>query len=288
MEFVAIDVETANSDMASICQIGLAKFLNGKVVEEWCSLIDPEDYFEARNINIHDIDEESVIGKPTFPEVIETLKRHLGSSICVCHMPFDRIALDKAFRKYEIEPLALSWIDSAKVARRTWKDVATKGYGLPNLCNKIGYSFRHHDALEDAKAAGHVLLAAINESNTDLEGWKQRITIPLRSFNSTKGVSIPREGNPEGALFGEVVVITGTFERSQPELSQLASDIGCLVTSGVTMKTTMLIVGDRDAGRYNGKEKSGKLQKAEELIANKGQKIRILMESDFMELISRE
>ena len=25
MEFVAIDVETANADMASICQIGLAK-----------------------------------------------------------------------------------------------------------------------------------------------------------------------------------------------------------------------------------------------------------------------
>jgi len=284
MEFVAIDVETANSDMASICQIGLAKFSNGKLVEEWCSLIDPEDYFDSMNICIHGIDEECVVGKPTFPEIIETLKHYLGCSICVSHMPFDQTAINKAFLKYGIEPLALYWMDSAKVARRTWSDVAAKGYGLANLCNKIGYSFRHHDALEDAKAAGHVLLAAINESNMNLEGWKQRIKQPIGSTNLTKGAAIQREGNPEGALFGEVAVITGSFERSQMELSKLAADIGCNVTSGVTKKTTVLIVGDRDVGRYGGKEKSGKLQKAEQLVAN-GQRIRILMESDFMELV---
>lgn len=28
-DFVAIDVETANADMASICQIGIAGFANG-------------------------------------------------------------------------------------------------------------------------------------------------------------------------------------------------------------------------------------------------------------------
>ena len=43
MQFVAIDVETANADMGSICQVGLAKFVDGKVAEEWCTLVDPED-----------------------------------------------------------------------------------------------------------------------------------------------------------------------------------------------------------------------------------------------------
>lgn len=33
MEFVAIDVETANADMASICQIGLAKYKDGNLEE---------------------------------------------------------------------------------------------------------------------------------------------------------------------------------------------------------------------------------------------------------------
>jgi len=52
MEFVAIDVETANADMASICQIGLAKFKDGQLVEEWSSFIDPEDYFDFIKIGV--------------------------------------------------------------------------------------------------------------------------------------------------------------------------------------------------------------------------------------------
>lgn len=285
MNFVAIDVETANSDQASICQIGVAKFANGELVEEWCSLINPEDYFEPRNIFIHGIEEEFVVGKPTFPQIIETLQNYLEGSICVSHMPFDQIALDKAFRKYEIEPFAIDWIDSAKVARRTWADVAKKGYGLRNLCEKIGYAFQHHDALEDAKAAGHVLLAAMTETNLDLEGWKQRIKMPI----GAKGAGIAGDGNPEGGLFGEVAVITGTFVRvqSQSELSQMARDIGCNVVEGVNKKTTMLIVGDRDVEKYDGKKQSNKREKAEKLIKN-GQMIRFLTESDFMELVARE
>jgi len=35
MEFVAIDVETANSDMSSICQLGMAHFAGGGIIEEW-------------------------------------------------------------------------------------------------------------------------------------------------------------------------------------------------------------------------------------------------------------
>ena len=38
MNFVSVDVETANSDRASICQIGIAVFKDGKLVDEWVSL----------------------------------------------------------------------------------------------------------------------------------------------------------------------------------------------------------------------------------------------------------
>ena len=64
MNFVAIDVETANADMASICQIGIAKFENGVLVEEWVSLINPEDYFHFINVDIHGIGESDVADEP--------------------------------------------------------------------------------------------------------------------------------------------------------------------------------------------------------------------------------
>lgn len=46
--FVAIDVETANAKRASICQIGLVVYDNRKVVDEWSTLINPEDSFAWR------------------------------------------------------------------------------------------------------------------------------------------------------------------------------------------------------------------------------------------------
>lgn len=47
-EFVAVDVETANPDLASICQIGVVAFADGDVAGSWQSLIDPEDYLPGK------------------------------------------------------------------------------------------------------------------------------------------------------------------------------------------------------------------------------------------------
>jgi DNA polymerase III epsilon subunit-like protein len=46
MNFVAVDVETANSSLASICQIGAAFFIDGKLCETWETLVNPEEYFD--------------------------------------------------------------------------------------------------------------------------------------------------------------------------------------------------------------------------------------------------
>jgi len=47
--------------------------------------------------------------------------------------------------------------------------------GLANVCRIIGYEFKHHDALEDAKASGQVLLAAIEATGLDVESWLTRV-----------------------------------------------------------------------------------------------------------------
>ena len=43
MKFISLDVETANPDMSSICQVGIVHFEDGKPVETWSSLVDPWD-----------------------------------------------------------------------------------------------------------------------------------------------------------------------------------------------------------------------------------------------------
>jgi DNA polymerase-3 subunit epsilon len=282
MDFVAIDLETANADMASICQIGLAKFKNGQLMDVWSSLVDPEDYFDSINIDIHGITEDDVLGSPTFPEIITNLSSFLSDSVCVSHTHFDRVSIGRALEKYSLSPIKTVWLDSARVARRTWEECAGRGYGLSNVCKIIGYNFKHHDALEDAKASGQVLIAAIKKTGLDIEAWLKRVKQPIDLSNSSRGSAIKRDGNPEGELYGEVLVFTGALEITRSEAANLAASIGCSVAQGVSKKTSLLIVGDQDITKFSGKEKSSKHLKAEQLIS-KGQQIRIIKEGDFKE-----
>lgn len=52
MRFLALDVETAYADRASICAIGAVEFVDGQPGREWFGLVDPKDYFDAINIDI--------------------------------------------------------------------------------------------------------------------------------------------------------------------------------------------------------------------------------------------
>ena len=96
MDFVAVDVETANADRASICQIGLAKYEQGVLSQEWKSYVDPEDYFDDINVYIHGIDESVVKGAPTFPALADKLYSFLDTRVIVCHTHFDRVAMHQA------------------------------------------------------------------------------------------------------------------------------------------------------------------------------------------------
>jgi DNA polymerase-3 subunit epsilon len=284
MQFVAIDVETANADMASICQIGVAKYIEGQLTEEWSSLVNPNDYFDYINIQIHGITEEDVVGSPTFPEVASILHSFLDGSISVSHTHFDRVSISRALEKYKLPEINTTWLDSARVARRTWEEFAWSGYGLANVCEKIGYTFKHHDALEDAKASAQVLLAAIRTTGLDIQSWIKRVKLPIGPASDFNGWKISREGNPEGELYGEVLVFTGALQITRREAADLAASIGCTVATGVTKKTTMLVVGDQDIRKLAGNTKSSKHRKAEQLI-REGQQIRIVKESDFKELV---
>jgi DNA polymerase-3 subunit epsilon len=284
MEFVSIDVETANADMASICQIGVARFVDSALADEWKTYVDPDDYFDGINVSIHGIDEAVVRGAPTFPEVAATLNQFLSGHIVVSHTHFDRVALHQAANRHNVVAPSCIWLDSARVARRAWSEFSSRGYGLSNICKAIGYEFKHHDALEDAKAAGNILIAAMAHSKLDLEGWLNRVQQPIDPYRARSGSAIKREGKPEGPLHGEILVFTGALEIPRRQAADMAADVGCQVASSVTKKTTLLVVGDQDVQRLAGHTKSSKHRKAESLLL-KGQPIRILRGSDFQELI---
>jgi DNA polymerase-3 subunit epsilon len=283
MDFVVVDVETANADLSSICQIGIASFHKGDLADAWETLVNPEDYFSPVNISIHGIDEYRVKDAPTWAEVFPQVASRLQEMIVVSHTPFDRLALARACDRSNLARFDCTWLDSARVVRRAWPQFSRSGYGLSNVAACFGIDYKAHDALEDARCAGLLLLRAIAETNIGLEQWLIRVTQPLHPLvHDHSGHA--RDGNPDGEFFGEVLVFTGALTIPRGEAADLAASAGCRVDDGVTKHTTMLVVGDQDLRRLAGFVKSTKQRKAE-LLISEGQHIRILGEGDFRRIV---
>lgn len=183
-DFIAIDVETANSDYSSICQVGIAVFKNGEMIDSIISYVNPETDFSSMNIKIHKITPDLVSNAPTFGIFIKKIRNLVDGQILVHHTAFDRVAIKKASAKYFEFPPDCYWLDSSMVARQVWSECSSKGYGLSDLAKKFNIPFEHHDALEDAKTAGYILLKALNESG-----------IPLKKI-----AGVPSKPKPKSAL----------------------------------------------------------------------------------------
>ncbi|MCO1340289.1 hypothetical protein BJH93_15575 [Kocuria polaris] len=67
LNFTAVDVETANSSYASICQIAAVQVRAGRVIGRHTWYVRPEasvGEFTPRNTEIHGITRDMVIGAP--------------------------------------------------------------------------------------------------------------------------------------------------------------------------------------------------------------------------------
>ena len=75
VRFVALDVETANADAASICQIGIALVDASGAMETHSFFIDPRDPFAPFNTRLHGISAATVaLIEATDPAVADILR----------------------------------------------------------------------------------------------------------------------------------------------------------------------------------------------------------------------
>ncbi|WP_233557129.1 3'-5' exonuclease [Gemmobacter lutimaris] len=158
--FFALDVETANHDRGSICQIGVACVRPDHSIDTWMTYVDPRvDRWVFTSL--HGISARTVQGAPTFPEVLSMLRGALSGTIVYQHSGFDRSAIAAACGNCGHPIPDWTWRDSVQVARRAWPELrGNGGHGLASLKRHLGLVFRHHDAGEDARAAAEVVLHA--------------------------------------------------------------------------------------------------------------------------------
>lgn len=281
MNYFVLDVETANPDYASICQIGLIEVRNGEVVSTESILVDPDDYFDPFNVGIHGISSDRVIGKPKFPVVHQELATRLQESLVVHHGPFDRVAMQRAASRSGVPFMSVQWLDNQRVVRRAWADFARSGYGLKSLCRHFSIEFTHHDALEDARVTDVIFRRAIAETGLSPLEWVDQ----SRTRSAGSGSS-PRMGAEDGPFFGQTIVFTGEMEVDRRDAAAIASKIGFNVADSMSKKVTTLVVGIQDRDKLAGYDKSSKQRKAEALRED-GHEITIISEGDFWALVPK-
>lgn len=158
--FFALDVETANSNRASVCQIGVAAVRADGSVATWKTYVDPHTDNFAFSM-IHGITSETVQGAPSFGDILPVLIKALGTSVVYQHSGFDRGAISAACGHDDLLLPPWTWRDSVGVARKAWPELrGNGGHGLASLKRHLDLKFRHHDAGEDARAAAEVVLRA--------------------------------------------------------------------------------------------------------------------------------
>ena len=237
-DFVVVDVETACSRVSSICQIGIVGFRDGSEVFAYETLVDPCDEFSLFNTRIHGITDDHVTGQPTFAHIHAVVDAHLSGRVTVAHSNFDKGALASACQVHDRSPIATTWLDSVRVARQAWPHLPS--HRLNVLSKYLGVRHKHHDALSDARAAGMVVLRAIEHTGIDLAGWLS----PTRQ----RKASAPRPA-PVRPLKGQRIAILGASRSSV--LAKWLADAGGRVMASVGATTTMLVVGnDQPFGRY--------------------------------------
>lgn len=237
-DFVVVDVETACSRVSSICQIGIVGFRGGQEVFSYETLVDPLDEFSDFNIGIHGIAAHHVVGQPSFADIHPVVAGHLGGRVTVAHSAFDKGALSAACRIGACPPIETQWLDSVRVAQQAWPQL--ESHRLNVLARFLGIEHRHHDALSDARAAGMVIVKAIEHTGIDLQGW---LAPPQR-----KSTKAPPPA-PEGPLKGERIAILG--EPRNGALGQLVAGAGARVAASVGTTTTMLVIATKQPyGRW--------------------------------------
>ena len=186
LNFTAIDFETATDRRNSACSVAVVKVRDGEVARTYSTLIRPPGLqFSSFNISIHGITPEMVRHERDFAGVWPELRPFLEDRIVIAHnAPFDMGVLKSSLLANRIEPPKFYHCCTVQISRKAWPELPN--HKLDTVGGFLHVHFRHHDALEDARACAAIPLAAAERLGADsMETLAQTLRVALKPFDCT-------------------------------------------------------------------------------------------------------
>lgn len=160
--FCSLDLETTgvNPAIHKIVEIGACRFKINGACETFSTLVDPESEIPDSVVSIHGITSEMVAGAPPVEDILDDLRKFIGTSVLVIQNPrFDLSFLSRVYSNAGKSLPLLSAIDTVRLAQKFFT-------GLPNhklstLASHLGLKLSSHRALDDSIACMKVFLAVL-------------------------------------------------------------------------------------------------------------------------------
>lgn len=164
LNLVAFDLETTGKYPLSseICEIAAVKYQDGKVVDEFQTLILPKRPMSSEVIAIHGITNEMVIGAPPIEAKVSEFSNFVEDSIMMAHhSPFDMGFLAWEFERAQINFPEHPAMCTSLLSRALIKE--SPNHKLVTLAKTLGIDpGSSHRALDDARTCLKVGLECLN------------------------------------------------------------------------------------------------------------------------------
>ena len=164
--FTALDFETANRQRSSVCSVGITVFRDGRIVDEFYSLIRPEpNFFEAPNVRVHGITAQAVRNAPLFADLWPALRRKFQGDLVAHNASFDMSCLRAILDLVGEEYPEVAYYCTVQAAKSVWPTLDC--FRLPYLSERLGIGLaKHHDAQHDARACALLLDKVLKASDS--------------------------------------------------------------------------------------------------------------------------
>ncbi|NMM61200.1 3'-5' exonuclease [Clostridium sp. P21] len=157
--FVILDLETTGLSSLSdkIIEISIIKYENGRVVDTYNQLIDPEMHIPQEASNINGITNDMVKGCPKIHEIIDNVYDRINGEIVMGYnVEFDIKFLSTAFGRSNKKIDKLVLIDVLQVVKETLPSKETQNRKLETMKNYFGIESTSHRALADCEVTFEV------------------------------------------------------------------------------------------------------------------------------------
>ena len=148
---IVLDTETTGLDYTRerIIEFAAVRLENGKIKDEFQTLINPQQHIRKSSIAVHHISEEMVADAPTEEEVLPKILEFIGDYPIVAHNAiFDFSFLNEAKKRVMGEELKNPRIDTQVMFKEIAPDL--ESHGLEALTNRFNVELNnHHRAMAD-------------------------------------------------------------------------------------------------------------------------------------------